>query len=66
VALNHIPWMQRLVLVNPLVYMAEGLRTAITPNVPHMPLMWILTGMLTSLVLFTWLGLRGFYRRVID
>jgi ABC-2 type transport system permease protein len=66
VALNHIPWMQRLVLVNPLVYMAEGLRTAITPNVPHMPLMWILTGMLTSLVLFTWLGLRGFYKRVID
>lgn len=68
--LYRIPWMQRLVLINPLVYMAEGLRAAITPtetsHVTHMPMHWILTGLLISLMLFTWLGLRGFYRRVID
>lgn len=64
--LYHIPWMQRLVLINPLVYMAEGLRAAITPHVPHMRLLYILTGLFTSLIVFTWLGLGGFYRRVID
>ncbi len=64
--LNQIPWMQRLVLINPLVYMAEGLRAAITPHVPHMHLLYILAGLFTSLILFTWLGLGGFYRRVID
>jgi ABC-2 type transport system permease protein len=66
VALSQIPLMKKLVLLNPLVYMAEGLRAAITPAVPHMPLHWILTGLTVSLVLFTWLGLSGFYRRVID
>ncbi|MGB7623835.1 MAG: ABC transporter permease [Terriglobia bacterium] len=66
VALSQIPLMKKLVLLNPLVYMAEGLRAAITPTVPHMPLHWILTGLTVSLVLFTWIGLSGFYRRVID
>ncbi len=65
-ALYHIPWMQRLVLINPLVYMAEGLRASITPHVPHMHLVYILSGLVVSLILFTWLGLMGFYRRVID
>ena len=66
VALSQIPVMKKLVLLNPLVYMAEGLRAAITPAVPHMPLPWILTGLAVSLILFTWIGLTGFYRRVID
>jgi ABC-2 type transport system permease protein len=65
-ALTRIPWMKRLVLLNPLVYMAEGLRAAITPSIPHMSLPWILCGLCVSLVLFTWLGLVGFHRRVID
>jgi ABC-2 type transport system permease protein len=65
-ALDRIPWMKKVVLINPLVYMAEGLRAAITPGIPHMPLFWILTGLTVSLVLFTWVGLTGFYRRVID
>lgn len=65
-ALYRIPWMKRLVLINPLVYMAEGLRAAITPTIPHMPLHWILVGLTVSLILFTWVGLVGFYRAVID
>lgn len=65
-ALDKIPWMKRFVLINPLVYMSEALRAAMTPSVPHMPLFWILTGLVVSLVLFTWLGVVGFYRRVID
>jgi ABC-2 type transport system permease protein len=65
-ALYRIPWMQRLVLMNPLVYMAEALRAAITPSVPHMRLRWIFTGLTASMILFTWLGMKGFRRRVID
>jgi ABC-2 type transport system permease protein len=33
-----VPVIRHLVLVNPLVYVAEGMRGAITPEVPHMPL----------------------------
>lgn len=64
-ALNHIRWLQIGVLVNPIVYMSEGLRSALTPALPHMNPFLIL-GMLTFfLVLLTWLGIRGFMRRVI-
>src|SRR4029077_14165839 len=32
------PMMQYAVLLNPLVYVSEGLRAALTPSLPHMPL----------------------------
>ena len=35
-ALKPLPWLQVGVLVNPLVYMSEGLRATLTPGVPHM------------------------------
>lgn len=64
-ALTQIRWLQIGVLVNPIVYMSEGLRSALTPTLPHMNQVLIL-GMLTFfLVLLTWLGIRGFLRRVI-
>src|ERR1700749_339014 len=37
-ALHVIRWLQIAVLVNPMVYMTEGLRAALTPNLGHMPL----------------------------
>ncbi len=36
-SLGAIPWLQVFVLINPLVYMSEGLRIALTPSVPHRP-----------------------------
>jgi len=36
--LARVPAMQIAVLVNPLVYVAEGLRGALTPTAPHMPI----------------------------
>lgn len=64
-ALDRIKWLQIGVLFNPIVYMSEGLRSALTPTLPHMHPALIL-GMLTFfLVLLTWLGIRGFMRRVI-
>jgi ABC-2 type transport system permease protein len=63
-ALDRIKWLQMGVLVNPIVYMSEGLRSAVTP-MPHMNPALILGMLVFFLVLLTWLGIRGFLRRVI-
>jgi ABC-2 type transport system permease protein len=64
-ALNHLHWLQIGVLVNPIVYMSEGLRSALTPALPHMPNLLILVMLTFFLALLTWLGIKGFLRRVI-
>jgi len=64
-ALEPIRWLQIAVLVNPLVYMSEGFRAALTPA-EHMSL-WAIYGALTGFtVLFTYLGIAGFRRRVLS
>jgi hypothetical protein len=35
-ALQHIPWVQIVTLIDPLTYLTEGSRAALTPQVPHM------------------------------
>ena len=62
--LGHIKWLQYGVLINPIVYMSEGLRAALTP-LPHMPPALILLMLCVALTLLSWLGIRGFLRRVI-
>jgi ABC-2 type transport system permease protein len=64
--LNHVRWLQMLVLVNPIVYMSEGLRAALTPSVPHMSAPLIVVALTISLALLWWLGIKGFLRRVIS
>jgi ABC-2 type transport system permease protein len=64
-SLEAIRWLQILVLANPLVYISEGLRVALTP-VPAMPLLAIFGVMTGFTVLFLWLGIRGFRRRVLS
>ncbi len=64
--LGKIPWVQYGVLFNPIVYMSEGLRAAVTPSLDHMP--W--PAILAALVFFTsalgrW-GLKGFLGRVLS
>ena len=62
--LSKITWLKWAVLVNPLVYLTEGLRAALTPAA-HMPL-WGVYGMLIAFTaLFTTVGTRFFKRRVI-
>jgi ABC-2 type transport system permease protein len=63
-ALDRIKWLQYGVLINPIVYMSEGLRSAVTP-MAHMPPVLIVTMLTFFLVLLTWVGIRGFLRRVI-
>jgi ABC-2 type transport system permease protein len=62
--LDKIKWLQIGVLFNPIVYMSEGLRAALTPG-QHMPQALIIGMLLFFLTLLTWLGVRGFMRRVI-
>jgi ABC-2 type transport system permease protein len=64
-ALTHIRWLQVGVLINPIVYMSEGLRAALTPSLPHMNPILILSMLFASLCLLTWMGVKGFLRRVI-
>jgi ABC-2 type transport system permease protein len=64
-ALDKIKWLQIGVLLNPIVYMSEGLRAALTPVLPHMDPRLILTMLIFFLVLLGWLGIKGFMRHVI-
>ncbi len=64
-ALGPIPWLQMLVLVNPLVYIAEGFRMALTPQLGHMPAPAIYLALIGFTVGMGWLGVRGFHRRVL-
>jgi ABC-2 type transport system permease protein len=63
-ALEPIRWLQVATLANPLVYLSEGFRAALTP-VPHMSLLAVYPTALGFTVLFSWMGIRGFMRRVI-
>jgi ABC-2 type transport system permease protein len=61
-----VPWFKLLTLANPLTYASEGLRSAIVPEVPHMPTA-VAAGMLAvATVVFALTGVRGFMRRAID
>lgn len=65
-SLSIVPAMKWGVLINPLVYVAEGIRSAITPNVPHMPVMAIALALLGITAFFTFLGLRSFMKRAVS
>ena len=63
--LDKVPVVKYLVLINPLVYVAEGLRGVMTPDTPHMSL-GVVTVALIILAVAGWmLGMRSFYKRAI-
>jgi ABC-2 type transport system permease protein len=64
-ALASFPVLQKIVLVNPLVYASEGLRGALVPQFPHLPIVAVLLGLLVFDVLFLLLGLRQFRRKAV-
>jgi ABC-2 type transport system permease protein len=63
--LDVVPVMKYLVLINPMVYVAEGMRGALTPSVPHMPLPVVGAALLVIVAIFWTLGIRSFYKRAI-
>lgn len=64
-SLDPVPWLKYLVLVNPIVYLSEGLRAALFTGVEHMPLAAVYGALSGFAVVFTVLGMWGFRRRVM-
>jgi ABC-2 type transport system permease protein len=65
-ALHAIRWLQIAVLINPMVYMTEGLRAALTPGLGHMPLWAILVALIGGTLVFGSLAIRTFRNRVVN
>jgi ABC-2 type transport system permease protein len=64
VQVGGIHWLQILVLVNPLIYVAEGMRAALT-EAQHMSLLAVYPVLVGFCALFLTLGLRSFRKRVL-
>jgi ABC-2 type transport system permease protein len=64
-SLHALRWFQVLTLVNPITYVSEGLRSALT-TLPHLGGAWIALGIGVSLLVFGTLGTRLFIRRALD
>jgi len=65
VTVGSFPWLQALVLVNPLIYVNEGMRAAFT-NAEHMHLYIVYPVLLAFGVAFLSLGLHRFRSRVLS
>lgn len=64
-ALDVLGSVRYLFLLNPLVFMSEAMRFAVTPDVPHMPLGLLLGGLAGFVALFGTLGWWSFERRTV-
>lgn len=64
--LGAIPWVKYGVLFNPIVYMSEGLRAAVTPGVEHMPWWAILVALVFFVIALGRWGVKGFLGRVLS
>jgi ABC-2 type transport system permease protein len=58
------PWLQTVVLVNPLIYVTEGFRAALT-RAPHMHLYIIYPVLIGFCALFLGYGFKFFRKRVL-
>jgi ABC-2 type transport system permease protein len=65
VTIGSFPWLQILVLVNPLIYVNEGMRAAFT-GAPHMHLYIVYPVAIGFCALFLAEGIRGFRKRVLS
>jgi ABC-2 type transport system permease protein len=65
-ALHSIRWLQIVVLVNPMVYMSEGLRAVLTPQTGHLQLWAILLMLVGGTIVLAYLGAKAFTRRVLN
>ena len=65
VRIGGFPWLQTVVLINPLVYVNEGLRAAFT-NISHMHLYVIYPVVVGFCALFLFVGTTAFRRRVLS
>ncbi len=69
-SLQSLRWFQIVTLFNPLTYASEGLRQSMVPplqgyTVSTIGLLWSLTGLGVTFILFLIVGLTSFHRRVV-
>jgi ABC-2 type transport system permease protein len=65
VQIGGFSWLQALVCLNPLIYVTEGFRAALTTS-PHMHLYVIYPVLIGVCALFMWQGIAGFRKRVLS
>jgi ABC-2 type transport system permease protein len=65
-SLDRLRWFQVVTAANPMTYVSEMLRGALTPSVPHITWWICVVVLLGSIAVLLALGIRGFYRRAID
>jgi ABC-2 type transport system permease protein len=65
-ALNTFPILQKLVLINPLVYASEGLRASLVPQFPHLATVAVLVALVFFDCLLLLLGLRQFDKKAVS
>jgi ABC-2 type transport system permease protein len=65
-ALSNFPILQKIVLINPLVYASEGLRGTLVPQFPHLSLLAVLIALLFFDSLLLTLGLRQFRGKAVS
>jgi ABC-2 type transport system permease protein len=65
-ALHAFPGLQYAVLINPLVYASEGLRGALAPQIPHIPIPAILGALGLMDALFLFFGLKKFQHKAVS
>jgi ABC-2 type transport system permease protein len=64
-ALANFPIMQKIVLINPLVYASEGLRGTLVPQFPHLPMIAAVSGLLFFNVVLLTFGLVQFHKKAV-
>jgi len=65
-ALNAFPVLQKIVLINPLVYASEGLRASLVPGFPHLSMIAVLFALLFFDILLLAVGLRQFEKKAVS
>jgi ABC-2 type transport system permease protein len=65
-AMHSIRWLQIVVLINPMVYLSEGLRAVLTPQTGHLALWAIMLVLVGGTALVGYFGIKAFTRRVLN
>jgi ABC-2 type transport system permease protein len=65
-ALNNFPVLQKIVLINPLVYASEGMRATVAPQLPHLSIWAVLAALIFFDALLLTLGLKQFRKKAIS
>jgi ABC-2 type transport system permease protein len=65
-ALNSFPILQKIVLINPLVYASEGLRGVLVPRFPHLSSVAVIAALSFFDLLLLFIGLRRFESKSVS